>query len=34
LFNIVVDMLAILIQGAKEDGQADGLNPDLVEVES
>ena len=31
LFNIVVDMLAILIARAKEDGQIDGLIPNLVE---
>jgi hypothetical protein len=31
LFNIVVDMLAILLQRAKEDGQVDGLVPHLVE---
>ena len=31
LFNIVVDMLAILIARAKEDGQVGGLIPHLVE---
>ena len=31
LFNIVVDVLAILIARAKEDGQAEGLIPHLVE---
>jgi hypothetical protein len=31
LFNIIVDMLAILIARAKEDGQIDGLIPHLVE---
>ena len=31
LFNIVVDMLAILIQRAKDDGQVGGLIPHLVE---
>ena len=31
LFNIVADMLAILIARAKEDGQIDGLIPHLVE---
>ena len=31
LFNIVADMLAILINRAKEDGQFDGLIPHLVE---
>jgi hypothetical protein len=31
LFNLVVDMLAILIQRAKEDGQVEGLIPHLVE---
>jgi hypothetical protein len=31
LFNIVVDILAILIKRAKEDGQVDGLIPHLVE---
>lgn len=31
LFNIVVDMLAILINRAKEDGQFDGLIPHLVD---
>ena len=30
LFNIVADMLAILIARAKEDGQIDGLIPNLV----
>jgi hypothetical protein len=30
LFNIVADMLAIIIQRAKEDGQVDGLIPHLV----
>src|SRR6266542_5737705 len=31
LFNIVVDMLAILIARAKEDGQVGGLIPHLVD---
>jgi hypothetical protein len=31
LFNIVVNMLAILIQRAKDDGQVCGLIPHLVE---
>jgi hypothetical protein len=31
LFNIVTDMLAILIAQAKEDGQIGGLVPYLVE---
>jgi hypothetical protein len=31
LFNIIVDMLAILIQRAKEDGQVGGLIPHLVD---
>jgi hypothetical protein len=31
LFNIVADMLAILISRAKEDGQVGGLIPHLVE---
>ena len=31
LFNIVADMLAILINRAKEDGQIGGLIPHLVE---
>jgi hypothetical protein len=31
LFNIIVDMLAILIERAKEDGQVGGLIPHLVE---
>ena len=31
LFNIVVDMLAILINRAKEDGQVAGLVPHLVD---
>jgi hypothetical protein len=31
LFNIVADMLAIIINRAKEDGQVDGLIPHLVE---
>ena len=31
LFNIVVDMLAILIKRAKLDGQVDGLVPHLVD---
>ena len=31
LFNVVADMLAILITRAKEDGQIDGLIPHLVE---
>jgi hypothetical protein len=30
LFNIVVDMLAILIARAKEDGQVESLIPHLV----
>jgi hypothetical protein len=31
LFNIVADMLAILINRANEDGQVEGLTPHLVE---
>jgi hypothetical protein len=31
LFNIVTDMLAIIIQRAKEDGKVDGLIPHLVD---
>ena len=31
LFNIVVDMLAILIGRAKENGQVGGLIPHLVD---
>jgi hypothetical protein len=31
LFNIVVDMLAIMIARAKDDGQVEGLIPHLVE---
>jgi hypothetical protein len=31
LFNIVADMLAIIIQRAKEDGQVEGLIPHLVD---
>jgi hypothetical protein len=31
LFNIVADMLAIMIARAKEDGQVDGLIPHLVD---
>ena len=31
LFNIVADMLAILLARAKEDGQIGGLIPHLVE---
>jgi hypothetical protein len=31
LFNLVADMLAILISRAKEDGQVDGLIPHLVD---
>jgi hypothetical protein len=31
LFNIVADMLAIIINRAKDDGQVDGLIPHLVE---
>jgi hypothetical protein len=31
LFNIIVDMLAILIARGKEDGQVGGLIPHLVE---
>jgi hypothetical protein len=31
LFNIIADMLAILIARAKEDGQVDGLIPHLVD---
>jgi retron-type reverse transcriptase len=31
LSNIVVDMLAILIKRAKENGQVDGLTPHLVD---
>jgi hypothetical protein len=34
LFNIVADMLAILIARAKEDGQVGDLVPHLVEGES
>jgi hypothetical protein len=30
LFNLVADVLAIMIQRAKEDGQVDGLIPHLV----
>jgi hypothetical protein len=33
LFNIIADMLAILIARAKEDGQVAGLIPHLVEGE-
>jgi hypothetical protein len=32
LFNIVADMLAILISREKEDGQVGGLIPHLVEA--
>ena len=31
LFNVVVDMLAILVNRAKQDGQVGGLIPHLVE---
>jgi hypothetical protein len=31
LFNIIADMLAILIERAKEDGQVEGLIPHLVD---
>jgi hypothetical protein len=31
LFNLVVDMLPLLISRAKEDGQINGLVPHLVE---
>jgi hypothetical protein len=31
LFNLVADVLAIMIQRAKEDGQVDGLIPHLVD---
>jgi hypothetical protein len=31
LFNIVVDMLAVLIARAKEDGQIEGVIPHLVQ---
>jgi hypothetical protein len=31
LFNLIADMLAILISIAKEDGQMDGLIPHLVD---
>jgi hypothetical protein len=31
LFNLIADMLAILIARAKEDGQVDGLIPYLVD---
>jgi hypothetical protein len=31
LFNLIADMLALLIQRAKEDGQVDGLIPHLVD---
>jgi hypothetical protein len=31
LFNIVVDMLAIIINRAEDDGQIDGLIPHLVD---
>jgi hypothetical protein len=31
LFNIVADMLAILIERAKTDGQIEGVIPHLVE---
>jgi hypothetical protein len=31
LFNVVADMLAIMIARAKEDGQVDGLIPHLVD---
>jgi hypothetical protein len=31
LFNIVVDMLAIMIERAKVDGQIEGLNPHIVD---
>lgn len=31
LFNIVADMLAILIKRAKADGQINRINPHLVE---
>jgi hypothetical protein len=32
LFNIVVDMLAIMIERAKSDGQNEGVVPHLVDV--
>jgi hypothetical protein len=31
LFNIVVDMLAIIIERAKADGQIEGMVPHLVD---
>jgi hypothetical protein len=31
LFNIVADMLAIMIESAKVDGQAEGVIPHLVD---
>jgi hypothetical protein len=31
LFNIVADMLAIMIERAKVDGQIEGLNPHIVD---
>ena len=31
MFNIIVDMLAIIIERAKEDGQISGLIPHLVD---
>jgi hypothetical protein len=31
LFNIVVDMLAVLIARAKEDGQVQGVIPHLIQ---
>jgi hypothetical protein len=31
LFNIVVDMLAIIIERAKNDGQIEGVVPHLVD---
>jgi hypothetical protein len=31
LFNIVADMLAILIERAKSDGQIEGVTPHLVD---
>jgi hypothetical protein len=31
MFNIIADMLAIIIKHAKEDGQVNGLIPNLVD---
>jgi hypothetical protein len=31
LFNIIADMLAILIKRAKEDGQINGIIPHLID---